>query len=205
MEVYLIRLRNGRPLMAAKINVDVVVSKTAASLSPAKNRAYLRVVKTLYIARHAKSSWEDPDLEDFQRPLNGRGEKDAPQMGKRLHKLDVSPRLISSSPANRALATARHIAEALHYPSREIQEEQKLYHAGEETILDIVRSFDDKFDAAMIVGHNPGLTEFVNDLLNEEIGNIPTAGVVGGKLAVHSWKDVNWGCGKMIFFEYPKK
>ena len=173
---------------------------------PAKNLvAYLRAVKTLYIVRHAKSSWDDPALEDFQRPLNGRGEKDAPQMGKRLHKLEARPMLISSSPANRALATARHMADALHYPSTGIQEEQKLYHAGEETILEVVRSFDDKLDAAMIVGHNPGFTEFANDLLNEDIVNIPTAGVVAAQLPIKSWKDTDWGCGGMLFFEYPRK
>lgn len=162
-------------------------------------------MKTLYIVRHAKSSWDDPDLEDFQRPLNERGEKDAPRMGKKLHKLDANPQLICSSPANRAIATARHIAAVLQFPVSAIREEQKLYHASEDSILSIIRLFPDNKDVAMVVGHNPGLTEFTNDLLDDDIPNIPTAGVVGAQLNIHSWKDADWGCGEMIFFEYPKK
>ncbi len=162
-------------------------------------------MKTLYILRHAKSSWDNPDLDDFQRPLNERGEKDAPRMGKRLHKVQVSPKLICSSPANRALTTAQLVATELGYPIGDIQEELKLYHAGEESILEILRSFNDTLETVMIVGHNPGFTEFANDLLNEEISNLPTAGVVGAKLNITSWKEARWGCGEMLFFEYPKK
>ena len=162
-------------------------------------------MKTLYILRHAKSSWDNPELDDFQRPLNSRGEKDAPRMGKRLRKEDVNPTLICSSPANRALTTAQLVAAELDYPTSSIREEQRLYHAGEESILEIVRSFDDILETVMIVGHNPGLTEFTNDLLNEEISNIPTAGIVGATLDIKSWKEAGWGCGEMLFFEYPKK
>ncbi len=162
-------------------------------------------MKTLYIVRHAKSSWDNPDLDDFQRPLNNRGEKDAPKMGKMLFREGAKPKLICSSPANRALTTAQLVAAELGYPVNSIREEQKLYHAGEEAILEIVRSLDDSLDTVMIVGHNPGFTEFVNDLLDEEIPNIPTAGVVGAKLNIASWKEARWGCGEMLFFEYPKK
>lgn len=162
-------------------------------------------MKTLYILRHAKSSWDNPDLDDFQRPLNDRGEKDAPKMGKRLLKEGAKLKLICSSPANRALTTAQLVAAELGYPVNSIREEQKLYHAREEAILEIVRSFDDSLDTVMIVGHNPGFTEFANDLLNEEIANLPTAGVVGAKLNITSWKEARWGCGEMLFFEYPKK
>jgi len=162
-------------------------------------------VKTLYIIRHAKSSWEDPDLDDFDRPLNDRGEKDAPRMGKRLHKMNVQTNLICSSPANRALTTAKYIAEAIHYPDHAIVENPRLYHAGDDRILDIIRTFDPGIETAMIVGHNPGLTDFVNALLGEGIRNIPTAGVVGGRLKINLWKEAKWSCGGMFLFEYPKK
>lgn len=161
-------------------------------------------MKTLYILRHAKSSWSDPDQDDFDRPLNERGQKDAPKMGKRLSKMGVHPDLICSSPAVRASTTARLVADHLDR-SGKIREDPKLYHAGEETILELVRSFTDKLDAAMVVGHNPGLTEFANELLNGGINNIPTTGIVGVKLKVNSWKETAWGCGELIFFEYPKK
>lgn len=162
-------------------------------------------MKTLYILRHAKSSWDNPDLDDFQRPLNDRGEKDAPRMGKRLRKENISPDLICSSPATRALTTAQLVAEELDYKAKSILEEPKLYHAGGDTILDVVRGFDDKHKAIMIVGHNPGLTEFANDLLNEEIDNIPTAGFVAARLNINEWKEARWGCGEMFLYEYPKK
>jgi len=162
-------------------------------------------MKTLYILRHAKSSWEDPDLDDFQRPLNDRGKKDAPRMGKRLRKENVSPDLICSSPANRALATAQLVAGELGYKTKSIHEEPKLYHAGGDTILDVLHSLSDSHKAVMVVGHNPGLTEFANDLLNEEINNIPTAGFVSARLNINQWKEAHWGCGEMVLYEYPKK
>lgn len=162
-------------------------------------------MKTLYLLRHAKSSWDDAGLDDYQRPLNHRGEKDAPKMGKRLRREGVSPRLICSSPAVRAITTARLVAGELGYPVASIQQEKKLYHASPEEILSILRSTPSHVESVMLVGHNPGFTEFANDLLNEEIDNLPTAGVVGARLTIDAWKDASWGCGKMFLYEYPKK
>ncbi|MDZ4715955.1 MAG: histidine phosphatase family protein [Cytophagales bacterium] len=162
-------------------------------------------MKKLYVVRHAKSSWDFPGLTDFQRPLNQRGEKDAPRMGKRLQNEKVNPGLICSSPAVRALSTAKVIAGALGYPAGTIQEERTLYHASEETILEVIQRFRADVQEAMIVGHNPGLTDFVNALLDEDISNIPTTGVVACILQVDAWADAAWGCGKLLFFDYPKK
>lgn len=162
-------------------------------------------MKTLYLFRHAKSSWDNPDLDDYHRPLNSRGEKDAPKMGKRLRRAGVNPNLICSSTAARAITTARLAAEEMDYPATSIREEKRLYHAGPDELLNLLRSLNDSLDTVMLVGHNPGLTEFANSLLDEEIDNIPTAGIVGARLAVNSWKDVKWGCGKMMMNEYPKK
>ncbi|MBL7849258.1 MAG: histidine phosphatase family protein [Cyclobacteriaceae bacterium] len=162
-------------------------------------------MKTLYLLRHAKSSWEDAGLDDYHRPLSPRGEKDAPKMGKRLRREGILPNLICSSSAARAIATARLAAEEMNYPVKTIQQEKKLYHAGPEEILGFLRSLPPSLESVMLVGHNPGLTEFANDLLNEEIDNIPTAGVIGAKLSVDSWKEVKWGCGKMFLYDYPKK
>lgn len=125
-------------------------------------------------------------------------------MGKRLKERHVMPDTIYSSPALRAFTTAKIIADILGCPASSIRSESKLYHASEETILEAVRNTPDKNDCIMIVGHNPGLTGFVNDLLQEDIENIPTSGVVGARLEIESWKIAEWKCGKLLFFDYPK-
>lgn len=163
-------------------------------------------MKTLYIIRHAKSSWENPDQPDFDRPLNERGKNDAPKMGKRLKEKEIHPDLMLSSPAKRAHATAKRIAKILNYPESKIKTEKDLYHAGEETILSVVQNLKDKHNIVFLFGHNPGLTDFVNTLMDQEgnIDNVPTCGIVAFKLHVDSWKDVRWGSAKMLFFDYPK-
>lgn len=162
-------------------------------------------MKTLYLLRHAKSSWDDAGLDDYHRPLNQRGERDAPRMGKRLRHAGINPNLICSSSAVRAISTARLVAAELGYPAESIQQDKRLYHAGPEEILDVLRSIAPATDSVMLVGHNPGFTEFANDLLNEDIDNLPTAGVIGARLPIDSWKEARWGIGKMFLYEYPKK
>ena len=109
-----------------------------------------------------------------------------------------------SSPAKRALKTCKAIAKVLEYPKEKIKEEAKLYHADENRILSILKTINDPNDVVMIFGHNPGLTEFANSLLNQTIMNIPTAGVVAGRLSINSWKDIQLGCGEILFFDFPK-
>jgi len=166
-------------------------------------------MKQLIIVRHAKSSWDNPLLADFDRPLNPRGEKDAPRMSKRIKDRRVFPDLIISSPANRAISTCKEFCHALGYPIDRILSEKKLYHASEDQILSVLKTVrdhpNDKEEVVIIFGHNPGLTEFTNSLLNEDIDNIPTCGVVGTLLSIQSWKELKWGCGKLEFFDYPKK
>ena len=161
-------------------------------------------MKTLYIIRHAKSSWDDPDQDDFERPLNERGKKDAPRMGKRLSERGIAPDLIISSPAARALETAALIAKVLDYSEKNIQKDRSVYHAGSESLLRTIQGVADKNEIVMIFGHNPGLTEFANDLLGENISNIPTAGVVACQLKTDSWKGASIGGGKLLFIDYPK-
>jgi phosphohistidine phosphatase len=161
-------------------------------------------MKTLYVIRHAKSSWDNPFLNDFGRPLNERGERDAPRMGKRLKEKEIAPDLLLSSPATRALTTCEKIAGALGYPAANIKTDQNLYHAGDDEILDIVRKINDHHDVVMIFGHNPGLTDFVNRLTDSHIDNVPTCGIVACELAVESWRQIDWGVGKVAFFDFPK-
>lgn len=163
-------------------------------------------MKTLYVIRHAKSSWEDLDVPDFERALNERGKRDAPRMGKRLKEKSLHPDLIISSPAKRAYSTAKRIAEVLQYPKARIKTDQHLYHADEDSLLETVQSINDNHSTVLIFGHNPGLTEFANSLAVAEVNidNIPTCGVIAFKIPVASWKDVTWKSANMLFFDYPK-
>ena len=162
-------------------------------------------MKKLYIIRHAKSSWSDLTLSDFDRPLNERGERDAPRMGKRLKEKQITPDLLLSSPAKRAIATAEYIAHAMNYPIQNIKTDRKLYHADEDGMLNIVKSINNKHDEVLIFGHNPGLTEFVNRLTNSKIENIPTCGIAACTFHADSWNLITWNSGELKFFDYPKR
>lgn len=164
-------------------------------------------MKTLIVVRHAKSSWDDAELSDFNRPLNERGERDAPRMAKRLKEKGIAIDTVVSSPAVRALTTCHVFVEVLGLQKGVIQTMKELYHAGDEVILGVVRNLKEskENDVAMLFGHNPGLTDFVNNLLEEDIDNVPTTGVVCCKLKIEKWSEIMWGCGEMEFFDYPKK
>lgn len=161
--------------------------------------------KTLYLVRHAKSSWDNPDLDDFDRPLNDRGLRDAPRMGERLTQRDINPDIIISSEAVRALETAKALAQRLQYAERKIVTDSKLYHADEETLLHYVQRIPDEHRIAILVGHNPGLTEFAALLVDDFENDIPTCGIVAITFQVDSWKKVLPQTGRLKFFDYPKK
>ena len=162
-------------------------------------------MKRLYLLRHAKSSWKDPELEDFDRPLNKRGKRDAPFMGQRLRLANIRPDLIISSPAKRAGKTAKIIAAQIEYPVKEIQWRESLYDAGTLTLLGILREIADPVEQAMLVGHNPGLTLLAEFLTGEAVDNIPTSGVFAVDLAIESWNQTKEECGIPVFFDFPKK
>ena len=161
-------------------------------------------VKTLIVVRHAKSSWTDPGLGDRERPLNRRGEKNAPQMGRRLARRGDSPGMIVSSVALRAAATARAIAAALDFPASAIRYQEALYTFHGLQLLETIRSFDDACSNYCVVGHNPAVTELVNNLGCCDIDNIPTCGMVKLSLPVGRWVDLAPGLGAVVYFDYPK-
>ena len=162
-------------------------------------------IKTLYLARHAKSDWDDSSLSDFERPLKKRGEKDAPMMGKILHSKGVQPDLIISSPAKRAISTAYILALEMKYPTEKIIANENIYEASTSELLDIIEQLDDKLKSVMLVGHNPSFTRLANYLTEQYFDNIPTCGVVAIAFDVSEWKTIEKNSGKVIFFEYPKK
>lgn len=161
-------------------------------------------MKTLYIVRHAKSSWDNPSLRDFDRPLNSRGERDAPEMGKRLAKKNIFPDLLLSSAAKRAYDTATHISRQLGYSKKDIEINERLYLADSEQLLHIIRKQANKNNTIMLFGHNPGLTDLANFFITETIDNIPTGGAVALLFHTNDWKEITNCKVTMLFFDYPK-
>jgi phosphohistidine phosphatase len=162
-------------------------------------------VKILYLARHAKSSWGDYSLKDFDRTLNDRGLRDAPAMGRVLRGMGQTPELIVTSPAIRALTTARLLAESMGLAEAAVVEVKKLYSAPAETILEVVNELGDEYARAMVVGHNPGMTMLAGELSRGGVGHMPTCSVASFEIPVSSWMEVRAGRGRLRFFETPKK
>lgn len=159
-------------------------------------------MKTLYINRHAKSSWDNPRLNDFDRPLNKRGQKDAPKMGKVLNDKGIQPGLFLSSPANRAITTARLIAKEVDYPIADIEEDKRVYGASAHELIHILKEQDDEVESIILFGHNPELTTLANMLTGVAIDNIPTCGFVHIEFDVGNWSDIDHG--RLVAFDYPK-
>ena len=162
-------------------------------------------MKTLYLVRHAKSSWKYPNLDDFERPLNKRGRKNAPFMGRILKKLKVAPDLVISSPANRAATTARIIADSIDYPLEKIHYNETIYASSEHELIQVIQQLDDAVNQAMLVSHNPAITGLANAIGDTTISNIPTCGVFCVNLNISSWATIGEQRGKLKFFEFPKK
>lgn len=160
-------------------------------------------MKRLFIIRHAKSDWTNPDLDDFDRPLNERGKKDLPFMAKRVAKKEICPDLIISSPAFRARKTAKGFAKEIGYCEK-IMYNEYLYEASLKTILDVLNFIDDEYDDIFLVGHNPGLNLLAFYLIdfNE---NLPTCGILEIVFKCDSWREVCRKNAKLVSFDYPKK
>jgi len=161
-------------------------------------------MRLLTLVRHAKSSWDDPQLSDFDRPLNRRGQKDLPLMAERLYKFGVSPDLILSSSALRAITTAEQIAQALDYPQKKIIEIPELYHARVETLINLLQGQSDHYRHLMVVGHNPTLELAGSYLSDERIAKFPTSGVLHLALSITSWEELAESCGTLELLDYPK-
>ena len=162
-------------------------------------------MKKLYICRHAKSSWTFQGISDFDRPLNNRGTKDAPFIGKLLAEQKIKPDAIFSSPAKRAITTAKTIAKEIGYPVENIKKEDNIYEARLGFLIDFIQTLPDELNNIMIFGHNPGVTSLSNVLSNQHIENIPTSGVVELEFDFDKWRELDIQSGKLLNYEYPKK
>jgi phosphohistidine phosphatase len=161
-------------------------------------------MKRITILRHAKSSWSDASLPDYDRPLNGRGRHSAPEIGRRLKARGEVPDLVVSSPARRAITTARMACREMGFPEARIIEERGLYLAGAGQIMGIVRSLETLASHLMIVGHNPGLTDFANDLTDARIDNLVTASLFVAEFDVDDWSELSVGAGRFVYYDFPR-
>jgi len=161
--------------------------------------------KTLYLVRHAKSSWGESGLADFDRPLNKRGCRDCQDMGARIKKHGRIPDLIVSSPASRALATARCIAQQMHYPEADIVTEKQAYCSGTGALIDILQRLDERDTAVMLVAHNPDMTGLVNMLCGTAISDMPTCAIAMVRLEIDNWSEVGTVAGELADYDFPKK
>jgi len=159
--------------------------------------------RTLFLVRHAKSSWLDPQLSDFERPLNDRGLSNAPFMGEFMRKNKLIPTLIVSSPAMRARQTAEFFKEGGHFDA-EIQFDPRIYEASMTTLRDVISEFPDRFERVMLVGHNPGMEGFVR-YVSEQQETMPTAAVAVVDLDLRHWHDIDAGCCTLRHVYRPKE
>ncbi len=164
-------------------------------------------MKTLLILRHAKSSWKESELPDHDRPLNKRGRQDAPRMGSLLRAQDLLPDLIISSTAIRAQATAEALIETSGYEG-ELQLTRAFYAAGPQAFVNVLRQLPDKYGRVMVIGHNPGLEELIEELTGEE-ESLPTAGLALVMLSIQNWTDLDevgqdQPAGKLVEIWRPK-
>ena len=162
-------------------------------------------MKLLTLIRHAKSSWKQAGIDDFDRPLNGRGERDAPRMGKRLADAGAVPDLIISSSARRALRTAQVIAEQLGIDPADVVLGSNLYLASPGQMLDTLRGLDPSLRHAALVAHNPGIGDLLNGLTGCRIDNVPTCGIARLRLDVERWSQTDLGVAELLEFDYPKR
>lgn len=160
-------------------------------------------MKELLLIRHAKSDWGDPSLDDYDRPLNGRGKRDAPLMADRLLEKKIKIDGFFSSPAKRAGKTARIVA-AAYRKKDDIIYRDELYGAGEPVFFDVINGASNHYDCIAIFSHNPGITDFANLLTTTRIDNIPTCGVFAVKADCKKWKDFAKAKKEFWFFDYPK-
>lgn len=161
-------------------------------------------MKQLILIRHGKSDWGNSHLSDFDRPLNARGHRNAPEMAQRILDKDQVPQLLVSSPALRALTTAKHFAQVWQIPADQIQTDMGIYNANAIALLKIVNRFDNQYDSIAVFGHNPGFTDLANYISDADIYDLPTCGIVSLAFYTEDWAEIGSGNGTLLDFDTPK-
>ncbi|HXB44517.1 MAG TPA: histidine phosphatase family protein [Puia sp.] len=161
-------------------------------------------MKTLVLIRHAKSSWQGDVLNDFDRPLNERGKKEAVEMAKRLIRNKIAIDHFVSSPAKRAKKTATLFIKEFGIRESEILYLPELYHASVETFNKVVSGLSNDYATVALFSHNPGITAFVNTFALAEIDNMPTCSVFAVRAPAASWSEFSQSTKELLLFNYPK-
>ncbi|WP_296620555.1 histidine phosphatase family protein [Marivirga sp.] len=158
-------------------------------------------MKELLIIRHAKSSWDFPHLNDYNRPLNDRGKRDAPKMAKWLSSQEIKVDLILSSGAERAKNTALAFQAVL---NSHLKINDQLYHASYSKLLNQIKQTASNVNCLILLSHNPGLNDLADYLLSGFPENIPTTGIVSLKLDIKKWSEASSKNASLHLFQYPK-
>lgn len=160
-------------------------------------------MKTIYLVRHAKSSWGDLTVSDFDRPLSDRGQRNAPVMAQRLAQRGAQVDRFISSTAKRALQTALHFMHVFERNPEEIVLRDDMYHAMPDIYYNVIAGLDDRLQSVALFGHNPGITLLVNELTEVRIDDMPTCGIFAFELASTHWKNIHTAAKSFLFFEAP--
>jgi len=160
----------------------------------------------LTLVRHAKTEPAVSGQEDWDRALEARGQRDAPEMARRLKEEHGKPERILASPAIRAITTANIMARVLNVPAGKILQDERLYLASPRTMLEVIHELGESTKHLMLVGHNPGITEFADKISGERsIDNMPTCAVYTLEFELDHWNELVWATGVNVDFDYPRK
>lgn len=160
-------------------------------------------MKNLIIVRHCKSSWKDPSLSDFDRPLNKRGNIDGELMSNYLREKEKKIDKLILSTSIRTRLTSKYFIEKIHFNSISYLDE--LYHASYSEIIKIISKIENNFNNLMVIGHNPGLTELINHFTDMRIYNIPTSGIIKVEFKEDKWSKITENKGKIVYKKFPKE
>lgn len=161
-------------------------------------------MKTLYLVRHAKSSWKHPELEDHERPLLEKGKKRTRKIIEFLLEKNITVSYMISSPAVRSYETARYIAAAFGYPLEKIKLSPHLYYGNHSSMLSIIQAIPDAFTNVMVIGHNPSITNFVNRFFTPSMDYLPTSGVICIQFDTDHWGKIAEAATHLGFIVYPR-
>jgi phosphohistidine phosphatase len=162
-------------------------------------------MKTLYLVRHAKSSWDNPSLDDIDRPLKVSGINDAYIMSAFLKEKKIAPELVVSSPAVRALSTAVIFTNQLGLPTERISIFREIYESSPGSILRVIRRTNPSVNSLMVFGHDPSLTNLFMLLTGKSLEKIPTSAVASVSLNIIQWKEIVPASGTLAFLHKPKE
>lgn len=162
------------------------------------------MAKKLLIIRHAKAEDADFQKPDFKRSLSARGKNDIPKMAARIIGKGIIPEKFISSPALRAISTARYFAIEMGLAPLEIIQDPEIYDALTFNLLETINNLDDHLDFIALFGHNPSITQLVNQLCDTNIHNIPTCGMALMEFPFDTWKMLSMGTGELLYFDFPK-